>query len=440
MLNPNMGCTSYEKSCIGRRDLINAALGSHVVLAKRARNSESGGAPRRDKLAYHGFLTVDFSRRCSPGSILYLAIRIDLYFLLLHPRLSKYNTRPCLDSEGNVLILQLMGCKLESVLPVVGRGLKQGGACLVLCCALAIGATTSHADAPYTTQRFDFQGLPVEFDGPAGDPVGVVYVFHGRGGGVGFLSRDVTQRTLRPLREAGFAIAGTESRLREPRSLWDTRDWSLTSNRDLQRLLALHAELTDRGWIGSETPVFTLGMSNGAFMAMMFAAVANEQGIDTRAVVAIQGGFRDDVLDEIGYALPTFYVLVANELLVNNGFVASGCDYLKTLGQRCELRMIGEQPLEPALLVRYGFDPEDAVQLLPVLMAQRWIDADGERAVPLDRYESADDWVVALAETGAKDPNALFQAFRHAWALHMMRDDYRDEQLAFLKDTLSENE
>jgi hypothetical protein len=338
-----------------------------------------------------------------------------------------------------VLIFQFVGYKLEFEWPVVGRRLKQGGACLLLHCALVMAAATSHADVPYTTQRFDFQGLPVEFDGPSGDVVGVVYVFHGRGGGVGFLNRDVTQRTLRPLRDAGFAIAGTESRLREPRSLWDTRDWSLSSNRDLQRLLALHSELAVRGWIGSDTPVFTLGMSNGAFMAMMFAAVANEQGIDTRAVVAIQGGFRDDILDKIGYALPTFYVLVANELLVNNEFVASGCNYLRALDQRCELRMIGEQPLEPALLVRYGFDPEEAVQLLPVLMAQGWIDADGNRAVPLDRYESADDWVAALSETGAREPNALFQAFRHAWALHMMRDDFRDEQLAFLQETLSAN-
>jgi hypothetical protein len=325
----------------------------------------------------------------------------------------------------------------ESGPAAAGRWLTWCGAFLLLYLGFALSGGVAHADAKRISERFEFQGLPVEFDRPIKDPVGVIYVFHGRGGGVGFLSRAVTQRTLAPLREAGFAVAGTESWLREPRSQWNIRDRKLASNGDLQRLLGLHAEFKNRGWIPAETPVFTLGMSNGAFMAMLFAAIAYEQDVDVRAVVAVQGGFGATVLDEIGYDRPTFYVLVANELLVNNTLVASGCDHLRARSKRCELRMLEEQPLVPALLVQYGFDPEEADQIPSLLIRQGWVDADGRRAVPVNRYEAPQDWVAALSETGVSAPDALFDALRHAWALHMMRDDYRDEQLGFLLEQLS---
>lgn len=303
--------------------------------------------------------------------------------------------------------------------------------------AFLLAANAGFAESAQGT-AFEFQGLPVVFDGPGSDASGVIYVFHGRGGGVEFLSRAVTQRTLDPLKEAGFAIVGTESQKREPRSQWDIRDREISTNRDLQRLLALHAELIDRGWIASDTPMSTLGMSNGAFMAILFAAVATRQGIDVGGVVAIQGGFRDSILEEIEYDRPTFYVLVANELLVNNAFVASGCDYLRSRGTPCELRMLEEQPLDRAILTHYGVDADEATEALAALKANGWLDASGDRAVPVDRYESGQSWVSALSEMGVTDPNAVFQALRHAWALHLMRDDYRDEQTAFLQDNLPE--
>lgn len=284
---------------------------------------------------------------------------------------------------------------------------------------------------PY--ERFVFEGHPVLFQAGAAPPRGIVFLFHGSGGGVGFIERVHTRSALAPMLAAGYAVVATESAQRSDPKRWDARGAKRDSNADLPRLFRLHAHLVSEHGLPPRTPVFTMGMSNGAFMAMLFAGAAADAGLPVKAVAAYQGGFAAPVLAESRYRIPTFYVLVENDTRVDNARIGTGCDYIKGLEVPCHVELVAEGAIEASHLTGEGLTAEAAADVLTRLQRAGWIDGNGRRQTELVDRE---DMFAALAPMGFADPRTVFNALRSAWAFHYMRGEFGDEQLVFFESQL----
>ena len=108
----------------------------------------------------------------------------------------------------------------------------------------------------------EFQGRPVLKAIPK-NPRGLVFLFHGSGGTVRFAQRNETTAAFKPLAGLGYGWAASQSAQREPPTRWLNTDANVTSNPDLAYMLSFYRNLVETGQISKETPIFTLGMSNG---------------------------------------------------------------------------------------------------------------------------------------------------------------------------------
>jgi dienelactone hydrolase len=295
---------------------------------------------------------------------------------------------------------------------------------------LTIGCAGAYGGSAIDVDEFEFQGHPVRLE-TVPEPAGLVFVFHGSGGGVGFLTRDVTRHAIAPMQRAGYAIVATESAQRDEPRRWNTRDDDPRTNVDLARLLALYGHLADER--GLALPVYTMGMSNGAFMAMLFAGVAATEGIPVRAAAAHQGGIAAPALAARDYRIPTFYVLVANDQLVDNARVATGCQYLRDRGVACGLHLVSETPLSADHLTAEGVADDAAQDVFAVLVRIGYIDATGVRRVAVDRHSTRQGWEDEMRHAGISDPATVFDALRQSWAFHLMRREFGAQQLAFFE-------
>ena len=100
----------------------------------------------------------------------------------------------------------------------------------------------------------------------------------------------------------GYGFVSTDSTNRTTKQ-WDNVSLSLTANPDLARLARLHASLVAAGRITDQTPIYAIGMSQGAGFASVFAqafanagypvaAIAPSHG-PIPAVVRLSGGLND---------------------------------------------------------------------------------------------------------------------------------------------------
>jgi len=99
----------------------------------------------------------------------------------------------------------------------------------------------------YTVTTGTFEGFPVIAFVPP-NPTGIVFAFHGSGGGADFATKLETVDMLNRLTAAGYGFVSTESTDRDAKQ-WDTSSLSLTANPDLARLSRLYASMKAKGTI-----------------------------------------------------------------------------------------------------------------------------------------------------------------------------------------------
>lgn len=93
-----------------------------------------------------------------------------------------------------------------------------------------------------TINSAQFEGFRVYSVIPE-DPVGIVYLFHGRGGSANFALKIETLDQTNILLEHGYGWIATESTQRTDEVRWNVLNASITGNPDLARLTRLHAHL-----------------------------------------------------------------------------------------------------------------------------------------------------------------------------------------------------
>jgi dienelactone hydrolase len=197
----------------------------------------------------------------------------------------------------------------------------------------------------YPRSESTFGGFPVSSSIPA-HARGVVYVFHGTAGGVGFADRLETVDMLNHLTAAGYGFVVTESTDRTAKQ-WDNDSLSLTANPDLARLVALHASLVADRRITSTTPIFAIGMSQGAGFASVFARAFHDAGYPLGAIAPSHGQIPAAVRAAGGPGVPIFTALGANDATVPND---------RVVRQIADLQSRGLAALDHPVVVREHLD------------------------------------------------------------------------------------
>ena len=304
----------------------------------------------------------------------------------------------------------------------------------------AAGCTQVFADDP-VFQSYEFAGRPYLASFPDGDPRGLVWMFHGRGGNEAFAARAGNTAIVAALVEANYAIVSPQSTQRNEGRGNDRAGWlhdypeSGETNPDLERLFALYRSLIDDGRITARTPVFTHGMSNGGGMAVFFGIASAANGHPVAAIADYMGPLPAASVHYVNAGAPVppiFLVIAGNDALVDGDNQRMAARWLQERGGHLEVHEIPERPLSVEALVAQGISNAEAERLIAAFGEHGFIDSAGRRLIaagrPVGRRE--DSRIRHVLDEAGLDRDVLL-AVRRVWAVHQMRDDMAAEQLAF---------
>ncbi len=275
-----------------------------------------------------------------------------------------------------------------------------------------------------------FEGFAVRSSIPA-NAVGLVYVFHGTGGGVGFADQLATIEVTNQLEALGYGWLATESTERAAPRQWDPS--LVPDNPDLARLGRLHADLIARAVIAADTPVFALGMSNGAVFTGTFAHWANGAGLPLRAAAMFEGAWRPAVFADGAPRVPTLHVRAENDSTADNVTIVEQTGAASAAGRPLIAHLAREVALTAARFRRIpGVDAAEAAAIFDELIRRGVIDVDGRRLVTIvDALTRLAD--VSVAGVTAAQLADAQNELRATWAEHQMRGDYTPQLAALFE-------
>ena len=255
---------------------------------------------------------------------------------------------------------------------------------LATCLAVLVLSACDPVNAPAELTSSEFEGFTVHSAIPA-NPVGIVYLFHGTGGSAQFGLKIETLDQTNQLLARGYGWVATESTQRDGNKRWDVNNPLITTNPDLARLARLHAHLVATTPVTDETPIFGIGMSNGARMVSLFGQVFADSGYPVVAVAPFMGTAAPWVKLTGGLRVPGFWVNAINDATVAPDAVAADQAASAALGVPSVLFTKLEEPLLPIRFTRIpAIDLDEAEQIYLSLAGSGVWDAQGNRQVELN--------------------------------------------------------
>lgn len=231
---------------------------------------------------------------------------------------------------------------------------------------------------------WEFEGFTVYSHVPD-DPVGIVYVFHGTGGSAEIANKVEMTDQLNELVDRGYGWVATESTSRTGTKRWDVFDTDIATNPDLGRLSRLHETLIAETGVDATTPIFGIGMSNGARMVTLFGEVFADEGYPVAAVAPFMGRAAPAIQLTGGLTVPGFWVIAENDSLGDNDAVRADQEANAANGVDSSLAVKREEPLLAARFTRIPeIDEEEAEAIRTALVATGGWDDDGNRLVAID--------------------------------------------------------
>ena len=229
-----------------------------------------------------------------------------------------------------------------------------------------------------------FGGHPVLESIPA-HPKGVVYMFHGSGGGVGFVARLETVDVLNTLVARGYGFVATDSTNRTSKQ-WNVTDASLRTNPDLARLARLRQHVVATTSVSTVTPTYGIGMSNGAAFAALWAAVSERSEMPVGAVGLYMSAPRSVVFRTGGLRVPTFMVIGQNDTRTSPTHERADLQRIAASGTPTRLEEVQRRPLMASRYLRIpGVNSVVATSIVNAYRGARIIDAQGNLIVTLPR-------------------------------------------------------
>jgi len=275
-----------------------------------------------------------------------------------------------------------------------------------------------------------FEGYPVVSYVPA-NPVGLVFAFHGTGGGADFANKLETVDMLNHLVARGYGFVATESTDRRTKQ-WDTSSLSLTTNPDLARLSRLWTWMKARGTVSDDTPIFAIGMSRGAGFASVFAQSFTNAGLHVAAIAPSHGQIPASVRANGGLTVPAFFTLGANDQLVDNDRTVAQVADLVAHGVPATCTIEPETNLQAARFLRVpGVDASTANATFGALVDAGLWNAAGHRVVSIATVEAALPTAALPANLTDAQRRMLRDEISVVLAVHEYSATYAAQTVAF---------
>lgn len=296
--------------------------------------------------------------------------------------------------------------------------------------AIAVIATACQVVPHYTASTSTFEGFPVISYVPP-DPTGIVFLFHGTNGSVNIATKLEMVDMLNHLVARGYGFVSTSSTNRTAKQ-WDNVSLSLTNNPDLARLSHLHASLVATGKITDHTPIYAIGMSQGAGFASVFAQAFENAGYPVAAIAPSHGPIPAVVRLSGGLTVPALFALGKNDPIVDNAQVATQVAQVAQSGVPTELHIEPETLLRPARFLRVpGIDPDTANAIFSAAVNAGLFDSAGHRLVSIAAIEAAFPQLSLPASVTTDQKRMLLDETEVVLAVHVYSATYASQTVAF---------
>jgi dienelactone hydrolase len=296
--------------------------------------------------------------------------------------------------------------------------------------AVAVVAAACAVVPSYTASNSAFEGFPVISHVPK-NPTGIVFLFHGTGGSANFATKLETIDTLNHLVARGYGFVSTDSTNRTAKQ-WDNTSLSLTANPDLARLARIYANLVTAGSITHQTPIYAIGMSQGAGFASVFAQAFKIAGYPVAAIAPSHGQIPAAVRNAGGLRIPALFALGTNDPIVNNTQVVNQVSQVAQSGVPTALYIEPETPLRPARYLRVpGIDSTTANAIFSAAVADGLYDGSGHRLVSIAAVEAAVPNLPVPASVTAGQKQMLLDETDVVLAVHVYSATYASQTADF---------
>jgi hypothetical protein len=251
----------------------------------------------------------------------------------------------------------------------------------------AVGVLTTPVRPEFRTSQSTFEGHDVYSYVPL-HPSGVVYMFHGTGGGANFVTKIETVDLLNAFVARGYAFVSTDSTNRATEQ-WNVTDPSLKTNPDLARLTGLRRHIIASTAVSPTTPTYGIGMSNGSAFAALWAATSKQAGMPVDAVGLYMSGPRQVVFQTGGLNVPTFMVIGQNDTRTNPTRERAELGRIAASGTPTELQEVMQRPILAARYLRIpGVNQGTADAIVAAYHKAGIVDAQGNLIAPLPKVQA----------------------------------------------------
>jgi dienelactone hydrolase len=282
----------------------------------------------------------------------------------------------------------------------------------------------------YTASFSSFEGFPVISYVPE-NPTGIVFLFHGTTGSANIATKLEMTDMLNHLVARGYGFVSTDSTNRTTKQ-WDNGSLSLTTNPDLARLSRLYASMVTAGKITSQTPIYAIGMSDGAGFASVFSQAFKNAGYPVAAIAPSHGQIPVAVRNAGGLKVPALFALGANDPLVNNARVEIQVALLSRSGIPTAIYVEPETLLQPARYLRVpGIDTTTADAVFSAAVAAGLYDASGHRLVSTAAVDAAFPHLTLPASVTDDQRKSLLEETDVVMAVHVYSATYATQTADF---------
>lgn len=311
-------------------------------------------------------------------------------------------------------------------------------ALLIVAAACAGPSVTDTADtaastvtAPYATIERQFEWTN-DFDTEAKfhvppNAVGIVWAFHGNGGGLPSVQQPEWIAVYNHLVQHGIGVVITKSLDRQ------TGTWGLADQDELAAIFEAMVSQWDA--VPRDIPQGVLGFSGGSQMARMFEDLSAREGWDFRVAAIHQGSAQMT-------AVPTLYLAAENDDVGRTGafYEKRGLvDVCVAAGHDCRLLEGTEIRLDRRRFQRLAdFDAARSQTTFDEMVAFGLIDAAGDRTVSFEPEGVLQKTLDAYEKVSRAGSAASFATgqLRVVWATHRLSSAFAPEEADFFLEHL----
>lgn len=281
----------------------------------------------------------------------------------------------------------------------------------------------------FELEDVDFEGARVAVYVPE-DPSALLFVFHGTDGDIASVTQIdwIALYNLLVPHGVGLVIASSVDR---EEKVWDSHDEDATTNDDFPRLARLRDHLIETTTAEEDTPVLSIGFSNGANFAPLFTNMANDAGWNVRGFSSHQGGQQQVT------GLPGIWVSAENDE------ISGQPDNIEPLAQQCTEfthrtcpHYVGHEiPLHPDWFARMpNYTLAQSHAMFDELVEMEIVSESGDRLVEIEDMEAV--FEEYLGTSHAPSPSLVPTQLRVVWATHRFSSEHAVEEATWFLEQL----